>query len=104
MAKALAAPALRVIVFEVAAVSTGEEVNVRVKEPGVPVNFNPLNVATPLTAVAVSMVANVPPVPEAIATLTTVVVSVVMVLPEASRICTTGCWVKTLPLTALAEG
>ena len=104
MAKALAAPVLRVIVFEVAAVSTGEEVKVRVKAPAVPVNFNPLNVATPLTAVAVSVVASTPPVPEAIATVTTVVVSVVTILPEASRICTTGCWVKALPLTALAEG
>ena len=104
MAKALAAPALRVIVFEVAAVSAGEEVNVRVNGPAVPVNFNPLNVATPLTAVAVSVVASVPPVPEAIATLTTVVVSVVTVLPPESMMRTTGCWVKALPLTALAEG
>ena len=104
MAKALAAPALRVIAVEVSVVSAGDEVNLRVKEPGVPVNFNPLNVATPLTAVAVSVVASVPPVPVAIATLTTVVVSVITVLPDPSTMRTTGCWVKELPLTALAEG
>ena len=104
MAKALATPALRVIVVEVAAVSNGEEVNVRVKGPAVPVNFNPLNVATPLTAVAVSVVAKVPPAPEAIATVTVVVESVITVLPFASTMRTTGCWVKALPPTALAEG
>ena len=59
----------------------------RDKRPGA---FNPPKVATPEEAVAVNVVAKVPPVPEPIATVTTVELSEVTVLPLASTIRTTG--------------
>ena len=44
----VAAPAVIVIVFEVAEVNDGDEVNVKVLSPIRPVMFSPLKVATPL--------------------------------------------------------
>jgi len=85
---ALAAPILRANEADVTEANE-VAVNRSVKFPRVPVSFNPPNVATPLTTVAVNVVDNVP-VPEAIATVTIVVESDVTVIPLVSTILITG--------------
>jgi hypothetical protein len=64
----------------------------------VPDKVTPLKVATPAEAVPVTVPPNAPPVPLAMATVTTVLLSVVTRLPSASRICTTGWVAKAAPL------
>ena len=91
IASAVADPAERAMVPELTEVKTGEEVKAKVKLPAVPVSLRPEKVATPLAAVAVKVVAKVAPVPVLMATVTTVVESVVTVLPPLSTMRTTGC-------------
>ena len=97
MAKALAAPALRVIVFEVAAVKlVGVKINVNA--PAVPVITKLVKVATPFTAATVVAPVSVPvPVPILAITFT---VDEVTVLLSASVIRITGWVVKARPFTA----
>ena len=89
IASAVAVPIVRANEEDVTEVSTGLEVNCNVKLPAVPTIFNPANVATPLEAVTVNVVDNVP-VPEAMAAVTVVVESDVTVLPPESTILITG--------------
>jgi hypothetical protein len=63
----------------------------------VPENVAPLKVAIPLAAVAVRVPPRVPPEPEAMLMVTTVLESLVTVLPPTSWIVTTGCVVKAAP-------
>ena len=88
IAKAVAAPNVKANAFEVTPVNEGVDANDNVKLPAVPTSFNPANVATPLEAVTVNVVDNVP-VPEATATVTVAVESVT-VLPLASTILIAG--------------
>src|ERR1043166_4395008 len=60
-------------------------------------------VATPLAAVAVSVPCK-GPLPAARAAVTTVLLSLLRKLPNASSTRTTGCWAKTTPAVAVAEG
>ena len=64
--------------------------------PTLPASVNPLNVATPATALTVVVPPSVPPVPDWIATVTAVVASDT-VLPCPSLIVTTGCVVSAAP-------
>ena len=75
--------------LEVTPVNEGVDANDNVKLPAVPTSFSPANVATPLEAVTVNVVDNVP-VPEAMAAVTVVVESEVTVFPPESTTLITG--------------
>ena len=62
-----------------------------------------VKLAKPLRAVAVTVPCKVP-APLARVAVTTVLLSELIKLPKASSIRTTGCWAKTTPAVALAEG
>ena len=97
IADAVAVPKVKLKELDVTAVSE-VGVNVNVNGPAVPVSRKLVNVATPATAARVVVPDNVP-VPVAIVA-TTLTVELVTVLPFASTILTTGCPVKSTPLTA----
>ena len=100
IAPAVAVPALNVTVPDVTPVRPAG-VKVRVKAPAVPVIVNPLNVATPATAVAVALVRD--PVPVAIVAVTTPT-KLVTVLPPESTARITGCVPICEPLVAVVDG
>ena len=62
-----------------------------------------VKVATPLAVVIVKVPCNVP-LPAARAAVTTVLESLLRKLPNTSSIRITGCWAKTIPAVAVAEG
>ena len=98
----LAAPALTVIVPDVAPVSD-VALKLRVRAPIVPVIARFVKVATPLAfVVAVSVPPSVPP-PVAMAAVTTVPLWLTA-LPDASWSWITGCCAKATPLCAVVEG
>jgi len=85
----VAAPAVIVIVVEVAAVSP-EALKLNVRSPAVPLIARFVYVATPLPfVIAVAVPPSVPP-PVAMAAVTAAPLWLT-VLPLASRSCTTGC-------------
>src|SRR5882724_9955454 len=97
-----AAPAVRVIVPEVAEVSP-VAVKLKVRSPAVPVIARFVKLATPLPFVAaVSVPPSVPP-PIAIAAVTVTPLWLTG-FPLPSRIWITGCWANVTPLWAVPEG
>src|SRR3989441_580909 len=75
----------------------------RVRSPPAPPIARSVKLATPLAVVvAVSVPPNVPP-PVAIAAVTTTP-AWLTALPDPSRNCTAGCWVKVTPFWAVADG
>jgi hypothetical protein len=98
----LGAPGASVTAVEVAPASPAA-LKLRVRAPIVPAIIRSVKLAAPLPLVVEMRVPPSVPPPLAMAAVTTAP-AWATVLPVASRNCTTGCCVRTAPLTAVAAG